>query len=167
MGIESTVLDLTTRPVRILRPGMISSQSLRAALIKEGEASATVVSAKKPGVEDLLRSPGQLPRHYAPKARLAVWEWQTEADLKAQILKLKFPLAKVQVIAHTQIPGGQGFGRVRVLPHNPAAFGRALYAEMHRCDEEGAELIVVEALPEGAAWAALRDRLQRAASSAV
>ena len=44
------------------------------------------------------------------------------------------------------------------------AFARALYAELHRCDEAGAELIVVEALPETGEWRAIADRLGRAAA---
>jgi len=44
------------------------------------------------------------------------------------------------------------------------AFARAIYAELHRCDEEGAEVIVVEALPETSEWRALADRLKRAAA---
>ena len=41
---------------------------------------------------------------------------------------------------------------------------RALYAELHQCDELGAEVVLVETLPEGEAWEALRDRLRRAAA---
>ena len=46
------------------------------------------------------------------------------------------------------------------------AFARAIYAELHRCDEQSAELIVVEAVPEEAAWQGIADRLRRAASQA-
>ena len=52
-----------------------------------------------------------------------------------------------------------------VIPHDAAAFGRAIYAELHRCDEGGAELIVVEALPDTAEWRAIADRLARAAAN--
>ena len=51
-----------------------------------------------------------------------------------------------------------------VIPHDADAFARAIYAELHRCDEAGAELIVVEALPTGIEWRAISDRLNRAAS---
>jgi hypothetical protein len=37
-----------------------------------------------------------------------------------------------------------------------------LYGELHRCDADGAELIVVEAVPKKDEWAAIADRLQRA-----
>jgi L-threonylcarbamoyladenylate synthase len=54
---------------------------------------------------------------------------------------------------------------VSVIPHDAEAFARALYGELHRCDETGAELIVVEAPPETAEWRAISDRLKRAAAS--
>ena len=49
-----------------------------------------------------------------------------------------------------------------MLPLEPAAYGRALYAELHRCDAEGAELIVVESVPDADDWRAIADRLERA-----
>jgi L-threonylcarbamoyladenylate synthase len=52
-----------------------------------------------------------------------------------------------------------------VIPHDAAAFARAIYAELHQCDEAGAELIVVEGLPDAPEWRAIADRLRRAAAS--
>ena len=43
---------------------------------------------------------------------------------------------------------------VSVIPHDAEAFARALYAELHRCDEAGAEWIVVEAPPDLPEWSA-------------
>ena len=51
-----------------------------------------------------------------------------------------------------------------MIPHDAAAFARAIYAELHQCDEAGAELIVVEALPDSAEWRAIADRLKKAAA---
>ena len=68
------------------------------------------------------------------------------------------------VIAHTKIPAGGCFADVSVMPHDGEAFARALYAELHRCDAAGAELIVVEAPPESAEWSGIADRLRRAAA---
>jgi L-threonylcarbamoyladenylate synthase len=70
----------------------------------------------------------------------------------------------VHVVAHTRIPAGAAFGRVSVIPHDAAAFARAIYAELHQCDEAGAELIVVEAPPDAPEWRAIADRLRRAAA---
>jgi len=53
---------------------------------------------------------------------------------------------------------------VSVIPHDAEAFARAIYAELHRCDEAGAELIVVEAPPDMPEWSGIADRLRRASS---
>ena len=162
VGIESTVLDLSGNPARVLRPGSIHGESLRAAAadldlrIDAGEAPA---SGSEP-----LRSPGQLLRHYSPKARLEILSWRDTQDLAIQSSKFKIQSSKVQIIAHTVIPSAGAFGRVSVIPHDAEAFARAIYAELHECDEAGVELILVEALPDTNEWHAIADRLKRAAT---
>jgi L-threonylcarbamoyladenylate synthase len=156
VGIESTVLDLTAKPPRLLRPGMIHEQALLAVT----EQLAMGVGDH----EEILKSPGQLQKHYAPKAKLMILKWQNEADLNAQLSTFKSQPSRLHVIAHTHIPSQTGFGRVSVIPHDAEAFARALYAELHQCDELGAELIVVEAPPETSEWRAIADRLKRASA---
>jgi L-threonylcarbamoyladenylate synthase len=46
---------------------------------------------------------------------------------------------------------------------DPAGYAHDLYAHLRALDALGVDLIVVEALPEEAAWLAVRDRLSRAA----
>jgi L-threonylcarbamoyladenylate synthase len=156
IGIESTVLDISGSPPHLLRPGMIHEQAL---LAVTGELA---VGARE-GPE-LLKSPGLLRKHYSPRARLVVWPWDNEAELKVRSAQHGVPASNVFVIAHTRIPLGPGFGGVSVIPHDPDAFARAIYAELHQCDEAGAELIVVEALPDSPEWRAIADRLRRAAA---
>jgi L-threonylcarbamoyladenylate synthase len=155
VGIESTVLDLTSEVARVLRPGMIHEPALVAVLGK------LAMGDNAPG--GLLRSPGLLPKHYAPRARLVIWSWRDEAELRARARACK-PGTQVHVIAHTHIPAGPGFARVSVIPHDPVAFARAIYAELHASDESGAELIIVEAPPETSEWRAIGDRLIRASA---
>ncbi len=157
VGIESTVLDLSTPTPRVLRPGMIGEQALLAVTGKLRRGS---------GKGSILRSPGQLPRHYAPEARLVLRSWTDERDLRKQCTQFKVPLAKIHIVTHTQIPSATGFGRVAILPHDPADFARAIYAALHQSDEEGAEVIVVESLPDRSEWRALKDRLERAMAKA-
>ena len=162
VGIESTVLDITVTPPRVLRPGMIYEESLIAvtgALNSHAAAS-----------DSTLRSPGQLRKHYAPKARLVILGWRDEEDFNAQLSRvlkeqqLRAAPERTFVIAHTHIPLCANVARVSVIPHDAEAFARAIYSELHLCDEASAELIVVEALPNGAAWNAIADRLNRAAA---
>jgi L-threonylcarbamoyladenylate synthase len=156
VGIESTVLDLSESPPRLLRPGMIHRHALVAVI---GELRAAHADRSSP-----LRSPGLLQKHYAPRAKLIVCSWSDEAQLHACIERSGFPPSKTQVIAHTHIPSTQGLSGVSVIPHDCEAFARAIYAQLHECDKTGAELIVVEALPETDEWRAISDRLNRAAA---
>jgi L-threonylcarbamoyladenylate synthase len=155
-GLESTVLDISGSPPRLLRPGMIHEQAL---LAVTGEL--VLGASESP---EVLKSPGLLKKHYSPKAKLVVWSWRDEAELEVRSAKSEVRRPKIHVIAHTRIPSGAGFGRVSVIPHDATAFARAIYAELHQCDEAGAELIVVEALPDAPEWRAIADRLRRAAA---
>src|SRR5205807_9379497 len=58
VGIESTVLDLSVSPPRVLRPGMIHEESLLA-------VTGELATGAGPSAQ-ILKSPGQLPMHYAP-----------------------------------------------------------------------------------------------------
>jgi L-threonylcarbamoyladenylate synthase len=159
VGIESTVLDLATSPPRILRPGMVHAGALEAVIGPVGREPGNS------GAGLALPSPGLLQRHYAPNARLVVMAWADDRDLIGQITDLKFQTSKACIIAHTRIPSAEPFRRVAVIPGDPEAFARALYAELHECDAQGAGLIVVEALPAAPEWNALADRLRKAAAT--
>jgi L-threonylcarbamoyladenylate synthase len=105
-----------------------------------------------------------LPRHYSPRAKLIVRQWLSDADLASQVQELRINKSRCQVVAHTHIPDPAGFGRVSLIPHDAEAYARALYAELHKCDELGAEVIIVEAVPGTGEWEAIADRLRRAES---
>ncbi|MEP6664358.1 MAG: L-threonylcarbamoyladenylate synthase [Verrucomicrobiota bacterium] len=156
VGIESTVVDLTVDPPRLLRPGMIHAESL---LAVTGSLAQGTEENKK-----ILRSPGLLRKHYSPRAKLVIFPWRNDAELKSRLAEWPFARGQIHIIAHTHIPLSDVFGRISVIPHDADAFARALYAELHQCDEAGAELIVVEDLPNSPAWRGVKDRLQRAAA---
>lgn len=154
VGIESTVVDVSVTPPRMLRPGMIHEEALLA-------VTGELATGKTAGV---LRSPGLLQKHYSPRAKLVVLGWNDEADLHKRLLVLGLTPAHCCVIAHTVLPGGAGFQRISVVPHDAEAFARALYAELHHCDELAAAHIIVETPPDAPEWRAIADRLARAAA---
>lgn len=158
VGIESTVFDLSVKPPRVLRPGMIHAESLVAV------TGGSIASGPDSAGAETLRSPGLLQKHYSPKARLFVLAWQDDADLRRQAGGLRLNPSTCHVIAHTHIPSGAGFGRVSLIPHDAEAFARALYAELHVCDAQGAQSIIVEAPPDSPEWSGIADRLRRAAA---
>ena len=156
VGIESTVVDVSVDPPRLLRPGMIHLESLKAVM-----GGLVADSPAEPGI---LRSPGQLTRHYSPRAKLIVLNWADEGGLKSLLAARGVMQDRCHVIAHTRIPLGGGFHGVSVIPHDAEAFARALYGELHECDRAGAGWIVVEQWPDGPDWRAIGDRLNRAAA---
>ncbi len=157
VGIESTVVDVTGAEPRILRPGMIHEPAIRVAAGTDTAAFAGLGAGP-------LRSPGQLAKHYAPRARLVVLAWRNEAELQCQLSRLGARPEKTCVLAHSRIPLGGHLPNVHVIPDDPEAFARGLYAELHGCDEQGAEWIVVEQLPDAPEWSGIADRLRRAAA---
>jgi L-threonylcarbamoyladenylate synthase len=159
MGIESTVLDLTTDPPRLLRPGSVHRPAIEAVV------GAVAADSDPPSAADCgpLRSPGQLVRHYAPRARLLVLSWVDDTDLLRQLGAAGAAPGTSHVVVHTRLPAC-GVGGVSLVPGDADAYARALYAELHRCDEAGAACIVVEAPPNEPQWLAVADRLRRASA---
>lgn len=156
VGIESTVLDLVASPPRILRPGMIRAESLAAVCGGIQTSDSGLQSSE-------LRSPGMLKKHYSPRAKLVLLEWRDDGELQRHLGNCRLPAARCHIIAHTKIPADKHFAGVSVIPHDAEAFARALYAELHRCDEAGAEIIIVESPPDLPEWSGIIDRLRRAA----
>ena len=156
LGIESTVLDLTEAPPRVLRPGPIHPESLAAVIGKVSMGPASPSGS--------LKSPGQMLQHYAPRAKLCLGSWSRRSDLAQYISNLKVPRTEIHLLTFAIKHRVPDFGGICVMPRRPEAYARALYGELHRCDDAGATLIVVESPPAGSKWDAIRDRLSRAAA---
>ena len=97
VGIESTVLDLSVSPPQILRPGMIHAESLAAVA---GEVQSSGFGVR--GSEKKLRSPGLLQKHYSPKAKLIVLNWQDDSELKSQLVSFQLVNFQPRKSSHTQ-----------------------------------------------------------------
>jgi len=134
VGIESTVLSLAGERPVLLRPGAISREELESVL---GEAVEVVTSAK---AHEAHAAPGLHERHYSPRAPLFLFRHAFERSGRGVVL----------TVDH--------------LGANPVDYARRLYAALHEADAAGAEWIAVEEPPDAPEWAAIRDRLRRAAT---
>ena len=76
VGVESTIVDLTVTPPRLLRPGGVTLEQLRAAL---GEVAVDSAVTRLMGAGEHPRAPGMKYRHYAPKAPVTVVAGPAEA----------------------------------------------------------------------------------------
>ena len=69
VGVESTIIDLTCQPPRLLRPGGITLEQLRSVL---GEVEVDPAVTRLMGAGEKPKAPGMKYRHYAPKAPVTV-----------------------------------------------------------------------------------------------
>ena len=69
VGVESTIVDLTVTPPRLLRPGGVTLEELRDVL---GEVAVDAAVTRLMGADEHPRAPGMKYRHYAPKAPVTV-----------------------------------------------------------------------------------------------
>jgi L-threonylcarbamoyladenylate synthase len=154
VGIESTVLDLTTSPPTLLRPGGVSHAELERVL------GPVARLAKAPQGEAPRRSPGLVDRHYAPRARLQRFPATERAGVFAELRQRTERGERTGLLAFDT--DGAVAVCVQRLPRDPVGCARALYAALHALDAAGCTFAAVEALPAGAAWEAVADRLARA-----
>ena len=150
VGIESTIVDLsrlaTHGPV-LLRPGHISAEAI----------AAVIDRLPAPPDAAAPRASGTLESHYAPHTPVLM---QDSAALKTTLGQLQLVGRKVALIHYSDLPGAHAEMR---LPASPDGFAHALYASLRAMDNTGADLILVEAPPQGDAWLGVNDRLRRAA----
>lgn len=69
VGVESTIIDLTCTPPRLLRPGGVTLEQLRE-ILGDVDVDAAVTRILQEGEKP--RAPGMKYRHYAPKAPVTV-----------------------------------------------------------------------------------------------
>ena len=142
-GIESTVLDLTTDPPTLLRPGALGLRAIRSV------TGAIALPGDGPADGTARPSPGMSRRHYAPRARLILTPGVGAADENTGVLAFS---------------GQEGKNR-ELLSADPHEYAADFYAALHRLDDAGVTTIVVQEPPDTEDWLAIRDRLRRAAAS--
>ncbi|HEX7003058.1 MAG TPA: L-threonylcarbamoyladenylate synthase [Trueperaceae bacterium] len=145
VGVESTIVDLSSGTPRILRPGGVGRHEIAALL---GSELGPVPTVGAP------RVPGSLERHYSPGCPV---ELVAAARLEALAARGAF-----SVLARRSAPIDFE-GNWRRLPDEAGGYARGLYAALHELDRAGLPILVEEP-PEGPEWEAVRDRLRRASA---
>jgi L-threonylcarbamoyladenylate synthase len=162
VGIESTVVDLSGDTPVILRPGGVS-----AAQVSEVLGVPVSIASSANDADDAVarKSPGTLQRHYAPRAPLRLVPAGDPIALATSIDAARTRGKRIGVVVwrHPELPFPWDV-LLRELPDDPDGYASVLYATLHELDAEGVGEILVERVPETAAWAAVGDRLRRAAT---
>jgi len=162
-GIESTVVDCTTTPPRILRPGPLTREKLET--VVGGPVEWPAPAAAGSASAAAARSPGQQARHYAPRTPL---EMAGDGTRRAGDL-LDAGHRVGLVTTRSDDPAIRALAARRELlvvpmPADPDAYARMLYATLHALDQRDLDAIVVEEPPATEPWKAVHDRLRRASA---
>jgi L-threonylcarbamoyladenylate synthase len=154
VGIESTIVDCTRGVPVLLRPGVLTEAQLEAAC---GQALRMPQDLPQPAP----RASGTLASHYAPRARVRLMDADT-LQAALDVLGAEAPAIAVYSRAILRTPSAKVLRRR--MPDDAAETARQLFAVLREFDDQGVHLIWVETPPDEAAWAGVRDRLERAAA---
>ena len=146
VGVEATIIDCTGDVPRILRPGAITEEMIKASTGLSVGATKSLNGASV--VEEQIRVSGSLDSHYAPVAKVVLDQ---------------SPIAGQGFIAMADIATPNGVVRL-AAPKTHDEFARVLYAALRAADELKLQNVVV-VQPQGSGITiAIRDRLRRSSS---
>ncbi|MEZ0209893.1 MAG: L-threonylcarbamoyladenylate synthase [Methylophilus sp.] len=145
VGIESTIVSVMGDEWQLLRPGMIAE-------------SAIALVAEKPGqiFRKIPKAPGQHLLHYSPRTPCLLFDSRQALTDYA----LSKPEAAALLVGNHAVTG---IKNSIALSPEPSQAAEQLYAALHTLDALQAAVILIESPPGTPEWAALRDRLIRAA----
>ena len=150
VGLESTIVDLSKESITVLRPGMITPQALQTVL----------------GVPVLLDTstvqvPGMHHVHYAPNTQAQLI---TSTQLQNYLQQEKISKQSVAVLSYSismKIPDPDNIHIIN-MPTNAIDYAQQLYQMLRSLDNGRYQEIIIESVPLGAEWDAIRDRLAKA-----
>ena len=152
VGIESTILDLSSGAARILRPGMLDAAAIGAVLGYPPEFG---------GGQNAPRVSGSLEAHYAPRTPLRL---VASAELEAAARQALDAGRRIAVLAPRPLAIAHHDIAWCPASDDAAQFAHDLYARLRELDAMACDLILVAAPPASENWRAVADRLVRAAA---
>ena len=158
IGIESTVIDMTTSPPTLLRPGGLPVEEIERVI-----GSVQRLSAKHDKIP--ARSPGMKYRHYAPKAGMVIVEGDSEAvqsDIRKLAGKSLKDGKKVGILAFHKDFRVKGC-ITKYAGSRPATVAGRLFDILRAFDRDGVDLIISEPYGGEGLKLGIADRLKRAA----
>ena len=153
VGIESTIIDLSggaDSAPRLLRPGHVTPEQIAGVIGVIPELPDALLAS-------VPRVSGSLDGHYAPRTPMRLVSGER---LMSLVGELQQGGRRCGVLAYrAPAPIAQAY---RQLPDDAQGYARGFYAALRELDQADIDLIVVEAIPATAEWAAVADRMGRA-----
>ncbi|ASJ10997.1 threonylcarbamoyl-AMP synthase [Thermococcus sp. P6] len=157
IGVESTVIDLSSEEPTVLRPGGLPIEEIERVLGK------LEVQVKAKGV---ARSPGMKYRHYSPNARVVVVEGKGERvreKIRELIEEYRSRGLKVGVMARYRYDADGFFNPGRTTEE----VARNLFRGLRELDKLGVDVIIAEGVEEKGLGVAVMNRLRKAAGGRI
>lgn len=162
IGIESTVLDLTSRQPTILRPGCVTAGEI------EGVLGVSVRIGR--GETDRPASPGMKYTHYAPAAQVVLF-FGPQERVQRQMIELADEHQQRGKRVGLLAPRAMKL-RIADAFHSLQAgsaidYAREMYRGLRALDHEAVDVIFCPAIAEEGLGIAVMNRLKKAASAIV
>ncbi len=165
IGVESTVVDLTSKPPQVLRPGGLPFEELRCAL-DDIKLHPSVVADRRLHL-DRAPSPGMKHKHYSPMAQLIL----VEGDMEALISKIQELVdrydedgMKIGVLATDETKSRYRADVIKSLGsrNDLPCMAKNLFKLLREFDEEKVDIIIAEGIPLKHLGLAVMNRLRKA-----
>jgi L-threonylcarbamoyladenylate synthase len=150
VGVESTIIDLTSDTAAILRPGGVTAEQVASALGRQVGG----LSPQAPRVS------GSLPSHYAPRAKVEI---VSRGELATRAEQLAHDGKRVAVLSSEPIATARDSIVSVPLPADAGAQAHSLYDLLRRVDALGCDVALISLPDEQGIGVAIADRLRRAA----
>lgn len=165
IGIESTIVDVTSEVPVILRPGYITKE-----MIEEVTGKVEIDKAILEPVSENVKpkAPGMKYRHYAPKAQLTMFRGKMEKvveRINAEAQRSMLQGKRVGIIASEETKDKYHSGNVLIIGtrHDEDTIAHNLYAILRQFDDAGVDVIYGETFDESGLGQAIMNRLLKAA----
>ncbi|MCL2837851.1 MAG: L-threonylcarbamoyladenylate synthase [Oscillospiraceae bacterium] len=153
VGLESTVIDMTREVPIILRPGGVSREEIEA-VIGQVDVVTKIESNDKPA------SPGMKYKHYAPNAKIIICDILENAEnIRNQGGKVGVLIFDEYLDEFVGVKYVLSLGSV----NDAESAARNLFGKLRKFDTLEVDLIYAPKIPENGMWAAVRNRLYKAA----
>ena len=161
IGVESTVIDMTSKIPTILRPGGISAEQLR-------EVLGEVLVASELKNDGIPKAPGMKYKHYSPKGQTFILSGSD--DEKAEFIKKRCKVTEVAVITFDEMKDNFP-KKAKVLTlgskKSPEDAAHRLFDVLRECDFLNVKEIYAPEILENGLWRAVKNRLYKAAAARI
>ncbi len=166
IGLESTIIDLTTSPVMILRPGFITYETLKE-IIPDIVFDGAVIDSDS---EEPPRAPGMKYRHYAPKAEMTLVTGSVDnviSYINDRIAAKSAEGLKTGVIATDETHYLYNADSVKSLGSrkNEKQIAKNLFKVLREFDDEDIDVIYAESFEEKGVFRATMNRMIKASGN--